>query len=126
MKNMIKLFVSITLLCASVCHADIQSKKKETITLRASGRIDSKKTPNSWRVLKDVLKSRYVYSCSELIPFHEFFDRMHKYNEEHYREYVAKEGVVGYKIWYDLQEGKGKFSAEREWDYKVITCDWDR
>ncbi len=123
---MIKLFISIALLCASVCHADIQSEKKETITLRTSGRIDSKKSPNSWRVLKDVLKSRYVYSCSELIPFHSLFNRMHEYEEKHYNRFVMKEGNVGYKIWYDLKEGHGKFSAEREWDYKIIFCDYDQ
>jgi len=123
---MIKLFVSITLLCASVCHADIQSEKKETTTLRTSGRVDSKDRPITWTILKDNLKSRYVYRCSELSRFHGLFDRMHKYGEKHYREYVAKTGVVGYKIWYDLEEGNGKFSAEREWDYKVITCDWDQ
>ena len=51
---------------------------------------------------------------------------MHKYEEKHYNRFVAKEGNVGYKIWYDLKEGKGKFSAEREWDYKIIFCDYDR
>ena len=107
-------------------HADFNSINTRVKVLKTTGRIDSKKTPISWKIITEILKNGHSHPCSEMKAFHGLFDRMHKYEENNYNRYVSKEGNVGYKIWYDLKEGKGKFSAEREWDYKVIFCDWDR
>jgi len=121
LKRTVKLFLLLSLSLSSVGHAHENQIK----ILKTTGRIDSKKTPNVWIAINHTSEKK-VYPCSIMVPFHSLFNKMHKYGESQYREYVEKQGVIGYKIWYDLKEGKGKFSAEREWDYKIVVCDWER
>ena len=117
---------TLLLLVSATVSADLGDATPKVKVLKTEGRIDSKTTPNSWKALTEVLKHGHAHPCSKMKPFHRLFDRMHRYGEKHYDEHIPKEGIVGYKLWYDLKEGKGKFSAEREWDFKVIFCDYDR
>ena len=125
-KTSIKVFLVLSLLTSYNAHADMGRDKPQVQILKTTGRVDSKKTPNLWTVISKYIKHAHSYQCSKLKPMHRFFSKMHTYEETRYNRVVPREGVVGYKVWYDLKEGKGKFSAEREWDYKVIFCDWDR
>ena len=108
-KTIKTIFIS-TILIAATCHADLNNKNSKFEILITTGRIDSQSTPNAWKALKDVLRHNHSHPCSKMKPFHDLFNRMHKYEEKHYDRFVPKEGNVGYKIWYDLKEGRGKFS----------------
>ena len=116
----------LSLLFGMTAHADHDSGRIKFEILKASGRVESDKTPKFWEAITEVLKHGHSYPCSQMTPFHELFERLHVIEQEKYDRHVPTEGNVGYKIWFDLKEGKGKFSAEKEWDCKVIFCDWDR
>lgn len=125
-KQVIKIIFILSFFVGQTTHADYNGGELKVKILRASGRVESNNSPKFWEAIKKVLKHGHSYPCSQMTPFHKLFDRLHIIEEEKYDRHVSKEGNVGYRIWFDLKEGKGKFSAEKEWDYKVIFCDWDR
>ena len=112
-KNLLGLIICSVLFSSPSLEALGDKARSKPKILKAAGRVDSENTPISWKIISEALKSNHVYPCSVLDFYHDMFERLHKYEAEHYK-FIAREGLVGYKIWFDLKNGKkGKFSAVR-------------
>jgi len=126
-----KLFLIGTLLFLPlVCLAEEPENvpaRSEWSLLLTDANIDSYITPDLWKDFARTVTSYQVRPCSKLVYYHGLFSRMHEYEERHYEQSVDKEGLVGYRIWYNIDPSEGDGSErEREWKFKIIICDWDK